>query len=211
LYDTNKDSNKHKLGKYLIVMKQHSLKKILKGRGTEMFAEDGEAFIIHAGHTSTIEDACPKVKSVILDYIESDKKMNAAYEAMAGANPNDKIAQCIKCRFANLDGTPDIDEAGKVNSEYVTCEKRGTCPFEGIACDKFAMINGVKVTDSEIRVLNWCFLDAKTIADKLFMSHHTVNTHSKNIRSKLGIESASMLASVALDHGFYNINQLWNL
>jgi hypothetical protein len=193
-------------------MNQNSLKKILKGRGTEMFAEKSEAFIIHGGNTTTVEEAPDKIKCIILNYIESDKKMNAAYESMVGSNPNDKISQCIRCRFANLDGTPDIDDKGVLSPEFVNCAKRGgTCQFEGIGCEKFAMVNGVKVTDGEIRVFNLCFLDAKSIADKLFMSHHTVNTHLKNMRNRFGVESTSMLVAIACDHGFINNSQLWNL
>ncbi len=44
----------------------------------------------------------------------------------------------------------------------------------------------------------------KQIAEALFLSYHTVNTHRKNIYRKLGIHSPAELVRVAMDQGMVN-------
>jgi DNA-binding NarL/FixJ family response regulator len=41
----------------------------------------------------------------------------------------------------------------------------------------------------------------RSIADKLFISHHTVMRHVSSILSKLGVESRTAAARAAVDHG----------
>lgn len=43
-------------------------------------------------------------------------------------------------------------------------------------------------------------LTSKNIADKLFISEHTVKTHRKNIFRKMGISSVSQLATLAINN-----------
>ncbi len=45
------------------------------------------------------------------------------------------------------------------------------------------------------------------IAEKLFVSVHTVNSHRKNILRKLNLKSPTELILYAVDHGMLNINQ----
>lgn len=43
---------------------------------------------------------------------------------------------------------------------------------------------------------------SKEISEELFLSHHTVNSHRKNILKKLNLKSPAELIIYALDHGF---------
>jgi DNA-binding CsgD family transcriptional regulator len=56
-----------------------------------------------------------------------------------------------------------------------------------------------KLTAREIEILKLSAegLDAKEIADKLFLSPHTVYTHRKNIMKKLNLKSNSELIKYA--------------
>lgn len=51
-------------------------------------------------------------------------------------------------------------------------------------------------------------LSTKEIADKLFVSVHTINTHRRNICAKLDIHSASALAIYAIIHKLVDISEI---
>lgn len=60
--------------------------------------------------------------------------------------------------------------------------------------------NGVKISEREIQVLQLIAqgLPSKQIADRLFISVHTVTTHRKNIMSKLNINNRALLVMYAI-------------
>lgn len=68
--------------------------------------------------------------------------------------------------------------------------------------------NGVldKLTKREIDILEHIAkgFTTKEIAARLFLSHHTVNTHRKNMMKKVGVNSATELLSYALREGLLN-------
>lgn len=49
-------------------------------------------------------------------------------------------------------------------------------------------------------------LSNKDVAEKLFLSPHTVNAHRKNIMKKLGINTVSGLTMFAVIHGFVQVD-----
>jgi hypothetical protein len=188
-----------------------SLAHILKGTGTEMFVCDDEALIVHERSVMSISDAPASVKDKLIKFIKADAKREQAYISLAGTDVDAQLSQCVKCMFANLDGVPDIDQDGNINSiEYVSCPKRGVCAFEGVACNKLVADNGTKISDGELRVLEMYPLEEKEIADKLFLSPATVKRHSQNIRTKTGITSGKKLALWAFNKGVINQNQIWS-
>ena len=65
---------------------------------------------------------------------------------------------------------------------------------EGISCD------GIKLSPREIEIIQLVAdgMTNKEIADKLFLSAHTVTTHRKNIMSKLGINNTAGLVMFAI-------------
>ena len=66
-----------------------------------------------------------------------------------------------------------------------------------------ASSNQIEITDRERDVLKLIAegLTTNEIADKLFISVHTVNTHRKNLLSKLDIKNTASLVRYALDQG----------
>jgi DNA-binding NarL/FixJ family response regulator len=73
----------------------------------------------------------------------------------------------------------------------ILAEKDGK---DGSGCD------GVSLSEREIEVIRLISdgLTNKQIADKLFLSTHTVNTHRKNIMSKLGINNTAGIVIYAV-------------
>jgi DNA-binding CsgD family transcriptional regulator len=61
----------------------------------------------------------------------------------------------------------------------------------------------VEITEREKDVLRLIAegLTTNEIAEKLFISVHTVNTHRKNLLSKLDIKNTASLVRYALDQG----------
>lgn len=65
-----------------------------------------------------------------------------------------------------------------------------------------ASCDGVKVSEREIEIIHLIAsgLGNKQIADKLFLSVHTVSTHRKNIMSKLGVNNSAGLVMFAIQN-----------
>jgi DNA-binding NarL/FixJ family response regulator len=64
-------------------------------------------------------------------------------------------------------------------------------------------VGNVELTDREKDVLKWIAQELTTheIAEKLFISHHTVESHRKNLISKLGVRSLAGLVKYAVKMG----------
>jgi two-component system, NarL family, nitrate/nitrite response regulator NarL len=64
----------------------------------------------------------------------------------------------------------------------------------------------IELTEREKEVLKWIVeeLTTQEIADKLFISHHTVETHRKNLISKLNVKNTAGLVKYALQNGIVN-------
>ncbi len=72
---------------------------------------------------------------------------------------------------------------------------------------KTEKVHNVKLTPREIDVLKLVAQNKKTkeIAELLFVSVNTVQSHKKNLYSKLNIHSVSELVNYAIKHGFVEI------
>lgn len=190
-------------------MNNLSLAHILTGTGTEFFSVQNEAYVVHGRKVVTIDEAPKDVTDTLYRFMTSSKERINAYKSMAGDDVSDQMKQCIKCMFANLDGYPDIDDKGRMsNTEFIQCDKRSTCEFYGVGCNKLTAGNGNEISKGELRVLELCHLDEKEIANKLFLSPQTVSRHSQNIRIKTGISSGKEMALWALNKGVINQSQL---
>ena len=67
---------------------------------------------------------------------------------------------------------------------------------------------GLTARESEIVQCIARGLSTKEIAEKLFLSAHTVTTHRRNICSKLDIHSAAGLTIYAIIHGLVDISEI---
>lgn len=140
-----------------------------------------------------------------------DPQRAAAYTIMAGPNEDAQMEKCIKCMFANLDGTPDIDEKGDIhNIEFVDCPERGKCAFEGIGCNSFQLANGHFISRAQLRVLRLCHLKNSDIAEALFLSVDTVKGHIQTILSLTEFPNKTILALWAQEKGLIKQELLWN-
>lgn len=74
--------------------------------------------------------------------------------------------------------------------------------IKSLGCD------GISVTDREIEIIRAIAegLSNKLIADKLSLSTHTVNTHRKNIMSKLGVNNTAGVVMFAVKNQLLETN-----
>ncbi len=74
---------------------------------------------------------------------------------------------------------------------------------EGVSCD------GIKLSPREIEIIQNVAegLSNKEIAEKLFLSVHTVTTHRKNIMSKLGVNNTAGLMMFAIRQNLIEPNR----
>lgn len=89
---------------------------------------------------------------------------------------------------------------GKIVDDILKEEKIST---KGVACD------GVKLSVREIEIIQLVSdgLSNKQIAEKLFLSVHTVTTHRKNIMSKLGVNNTAGLVMLAVRENLIEPNK----
>lgn len=68
------------------------------------------------------------------------------------------------------------------------------------ACPLYSVCGGVNISEREMEIIRYVSegLSNQEIADKLFLSVHTVNTHRKNIMGKLGITNTAGLVMFAV-------------
>lgn len=76
-------------------------------------------------------------------------------------------------------------------------------PAEAVSCD------GIKLSAREIEIIQLVAegLSNKEIAERLFLSVHTVTTHRKNIMSKLGINNTAGLVMFAIRQNLIEPNK----
>lgn len=83
---------------------------------------------------------------------------------------------------------------GKILDNIINIDKDGGSVLSQVSCD------GTNITDRELEIVKLIAegYSNKEIADKLFLSAHTVTTHRKNIMSKLGVNNTAGLVLYAV-------------
>ena len=135
------------------------------------------------------------IKEQIISFLSNslrdpESKYTSAFEALSAEAPaltEEQIRK--KCREITKDSPSLSDEVGKYLSDLMV-EKR----------NKIAEI-GLSQREIEIIQLSAQGLRASEIAEKLFLSVHTVNTHRQRIYSKMEVRNVSEMLRKAKDNG----------
>lgn len=99
-----------------------------------------------------------------------------------------RARRIINCCFGENDRQPDIDEFGNYHFELVKCPRMAECKYFKVVCQpKF----NSKLSERELEVMKLYFEHIPTdgIADRLYISIHTVNNHRRNSLQKLRVHS----------------------
>lgn len=113
------------------------------------------------------------------------------------------VNQFCKCNFGKLDSTSkDVDRKGYFNFEHVSCPLRGNCLHENVVCNpKF----NNSISHAEMRVMKMIYdgFSNEEIADKLYLSPHTVKNHVKSVYLKLDIHEKSEFIQYAHNYNLF--------
>jgi DNA-binding CsgD family transcriptional regulator len=99
-----------------------------------------------------------------------------------------RARRIVNCCYGENDSQPDLDEFGNRHFERIKCPRMAECKNYKIICQpKFS----TELSDREQEVMELYFHHVSTedIAERLFLSIHTVNNHRKNSLSKLRLRS----------------------
>lgn len=157
-------------------------------------------------HTDIINDIIDNMTDF---YPEAYKALEKEYKGIIDRRlKNYRIVyRFCKCNFGVIDNVLDFDNLGKIHFERVSCPLRGECKLEGICCHpKF----NSKISDAEMRVLHLLYKGEtkENIADKLYLSVHTIKNHINNAYSRLGIHSTIEFMQYAREHNLFKEDEL---
>jgi len=149
---------------------------------------DKPVFTLAENHTHFIE--------ALLDYVEEfyPECYNALCEEYMRFSANRihyrfrMARRMLRCNFGELDSLMDIDHHASLNFEEVKCPRVGECKYhERICRPKF----NTNLTSRELEVMEYLYngYKAESIADILYISINTVETHKSNSLHKLSLHS----------------------
>lgn len=167
---------------------------VLSPNGNEKVTEDKTLFVKEI--LDRVRECYPKAYEALCEnYIKSQYNVPYYQYLMA--------SRFCRCNFGELDSSKkDVDVNGGFNFEKVKCPLRGECKYEGIiCCPEF----NSKLSDAELRVMRLLYdgLTVKEVADKLYLSVHTVQNHYKRVYCKLRIHSLPEFIRYANQNGLF--------
>lgn len=165
-----------------------------------------------------------KIHVLILDYFSTHKNSSLAFELITQLRhcPTLGIIEEIETSVikrgleAGLSGHVLKDCDGDEIYDAVTALHQGI-PFycgqivealndfkgEHLGCD------GIQISEREVEIISMIAegLTNKEIADRLFLSTHTITTHRKNIMNKLGVNNTAGIVLFAVKSNFISPNR----
>jgi len=112
------------------------------------------------------------------------------------------VSRFIKCNFGEIDNIFDISSLGKFVFECVRCPLRGECKHENVICHP-EFDSALSPREMEVMKLVFHGKTNEEIAEKLFLSQHTVKNHIRNAFARLGVHSTQEFIRYANDNKLY--------
>lgn len=168
---------------------------------TVMNGPDPQAMCLYGGKPYTYQTTPDCRKEIVRRDMKANPIKEAAIEKMVGPDEDSKLEKYIMCNYGALNDDADIDENDNLSQpEYVPCPNRGKCEQEGIACSNI-LVGTALLSKRETPVFRLVNLEDKEIAEKLFISVHTVQNHFANIRMKTGFKDKNAMIYWATKKG----------
>ncbi|MBD5223621.1 MAG: helix-turn-helix transcriptional regulator [Bacteroidales bacterium] len=176
----------------------------------EFYICDDKLFCITDGLSSEITEKDTELINEILERIETyyPSALKALNEVYVKSSRNLgyfkflRVKRFLKCNFGDLDTSHSDYENGMFHFERIHCPLRGECKFEDVICNpKFS----TRLSSAEKRVMKlyYDYDNILDIADKLYLSAHTVKNHIKSSYAKLGIHSRAEFVKYVERHNLF--------
>lgn len=183
---------------------KHDLISQLQLSKPNLLITDFSSLGIDIEELKTIVKKFPKIKFLVITEMLTKNNLN---KVLQSGITSYLLKDCDKTEILEAVNSTIKGEkfiCGKIVS-YLTAEKEivPTNSFiKSLGCD------GMSVTDREIDIIRGIAegLSNKLIADKLKLSTHTVNTHRKNIMSKLGVNNTAGVVMFAVKNQLLQTN-----
>lgn len=183
---------------------KHDLISQLQLSKPNLLITDFSSLGIDIDELKTIIKKFPKIKFLVITEMLTKNNLNKVLQSGVTSY---LLKDCDKTEILEAVNSTIKGEkfiCGKIVS-YLTAEKEivPTNSFiKSLGCD------GMSVTDREIDIIRGIAegLSNKLIADKLKLSTHTVNTHRKNIMSKLGVNNTAGVVMFAVKNQLLETN-----
>jgi len=148
---------------------------------TKMLAETDRVLI--EGVLDTLESLHPECLSRLKDIYRKSSNNKVYHEYRI-------VQRFIRCNWPLLDSNTKDFSPGQINSESFYCSLRQECEQCGIICNPKI---STTLTSREIEVFSLIAsgMQSEEIADKLFLSVHTINRHRENIKLKIEARSVA--------------------
>jgi len=160
-------------------------------------ADAVNAYCINHGRVMAFEDFPEELLEVI--ELQISRLKRAAINARGIYDRLGVIKEFLMCNYGGFDHVPDMVDGVLQQPEFWSCPQRGHCAQEGILCERLQTESGRNLSHTEVKIIKLTaqgMLD-KEIAGHLKISHHTVGSHTRNIRSKTGLLRKSDLTRFA--------------
>lgn len=159
---------------------------------------------ITAEDVQRLKKSCPQIKLLAITGFQAKEEFQRTMDAGVISL---LLTECDKEEIIEAINKTSEGErflCGKI-AEILMSEKNYKYPDElkNVSCA------GIGITEREAEIVRLIAfgLSNKQIADKLFLSTHTVNTHRKNIMSKLGVNNTAGVVMFAVKNKLLEPNQ----
>ena len=180
--------------------------------GIEFFTFEGEVWHrTPGGEQKKLIEGDPAIRELLDSLSENYPEAHAALEEVFEKLKGNKVYQryrmvkrFCKCNWGAIDPVPDVCADGQMHFEHVPCPLRGECKHENIICHpKF----NSKISPAEKRVLELVYKGVRCdeIADRLYLSIHTVKNHKRNAFARIGVSDTPAFIAYANAHNLFNI------
>jgi DNA-binding NarL/FixJ family response regulator len=183
---------------------KHDLENQLRLSKPNLLITDHNSLGVSATELNEVSETFPRTKILVITELLAKKELN---KMMASGAKSFLLKDCDKSEIleainATIKGEKFM--CGKIVSMLTADPEitQNNSFIKSLGCD------GIPVTQREIDIIRGIAegLSNKLIADKLKLSTHTVNTHRKNIMSKLGVNNTAGVVMFAVKNQLLETN-----